>query len=264
MSEVNPYEAPAADLVIEPAADNFEMTNPRAVSIGHGWGWIADGFDHFSKNPGTWILMMFVGMIMMIVLALVPIVGQFTIMGTTYVWIGGIIIGCRAQDRGEELKLEHLFAGFTSKPLQLIFLSVFMSVIGLTVLVVAMGPVYLELMTMGSQPDPEVMQKLTDKMADPGVFLRTYVITLLCSIPLYMTIWFAPALIVLNDVPVFRAMKLSFIGCLKNILPFLLYFIVGFFLYILSALPLLLGLLVSIPVLFASLYTSYTDIFIER
>ena len=264
MSETNPYQAPAADLSQEPVAGNFELTSPRSVSIGRGWGWIADGFGHFSRNPGTWILMMFVGLIIMIVLALVPIVGQFAIMGTFYVWLAGIIIGCREQDKGEDLKLEHLFAGFTSKPVQLILLSLFMSIIGLIIVVISIGPVYLDLITMGPQQDPEVMRKLNEKMANPGVFLRSYLIALVCSIPLYMAVWFTPALVVLNDVPVFRAMKLSFLGCLKNILPFLLYFIIGFFLYMLSAIPLLLGLLVSIPVFFASLYTSYTDIFIER
>ena len=107
------------------------------------------------------------------------------------------------------------------------------------------------------------MKKITEKMANPGSFIRTYLIAMLFSIPLYMAVWFTPALMVLNDVPMFRAMKLSFIGCLKNILPFLLYFIIGFVLYLLSAIPLLLGLLVSVPVLMASIYTSYTDIYIE-
>lgn len=264
MSESNPYEAPAADLSQEPVAGKFQLRNPRSVSIGRGWEWIAGGFRHFGRNPGTWILMMIVGLILMIVLALVPVIGQFALMGTFYVWFAGILLGCRAQDIGEDLKLEHLFAGFSSKPLQLILLSVFMSVIGLIVVVISIGPIYLDLITMGPQQDPEVMKELTEKMADPGNFLRTYLIAMLCSIPLYMAVWFAPALIVLNDVPVFRAMKLSFFGCLKNILPFLLYFIIAGIFYLLSAIPLLLGLLVSVPVLFASLYTSYTDIFIEN
>ena len=151
MSETNPYEAPAADLSREPEADKFELMHPRSVSIGRGWGWIADGFGHFSKNPGTWILMMFVGAIMFFVLALVPFVGQFAIMGTYFVWLGGILLGCRAQDRGEDLKLEHLFAGFSSKPLQLISLSLFMSIIGLAIGVIASGPVYRDLITMPSR-----------------------------------------------------------------------------------------------------------------
>lgn len=264
MSELNPYETPAADLSQEPAADQFELTHPRSVSIGHGWGWIAGGFKLFSRNPGTWIIIMLVGMVITIVLALVPIVGQFAFIGTFYVWIGGILQGCRAQDRGEDLKLEHLFAGFSSKPLQLILLSVVMSIIGLVIGIIAFGPLYKDLIAMGAQQDPEVMKKISEKMADPGIFFRNYLIAMLCSIPLYMAIWFTPALIVLNDVPVLRAMKLSFIGCLKNILPFLLYIIIGLFLYILSAIPLLLGLLVSIPVLFASIYSSYTDIYIKR
>ena len=53
----------------------------------------------------------------------------------------------------------------------------------------------------------------------------------------------------------------SFRACLKNIVPFLLYGIVFFFLFVLAAIPLGLGFLVVIPVLIASIYTSYRDVF---
>lgn len=269
MSDTNPYQAPTANLATEAAAaaGTFRLINPRSVSIGHGWSWIADGFGHFKRNPGAWILLLIVGLLIFIAASFVPIVGQIAVMGTTYVWFAGIILGCRAQDNGEDFKLEHLFAGFSSKPGQLILLSIFTAVVGVIVVIITMGPVFMDLIAMsskGGQPDPEAMQQLTNQFPNPGDFFKTWLLTMLCTIPLYMAVWFAPALIVLNDVPLLRALKLSFIGCLKNILPFLLYFIIGMTLYMLSALPLLLGLLVFLPTMLASLYTSYTDIFIDR
>lgn len=267
MSETNPYQAPAANLATETTKGTFRLINPRSVPIGHGWSWIAEGFNHFKKNPGTWILLLLVALILIIVLSLVPFIGQFAVMGTTYVWVAGIILGCRAQDNGEDFKLEYLFAGFSSKPGQLILLSVFMAAVGILVVVITMGPVILEVMAMGSrggQPDPAAIQELNERFAKPGVFLRTYLVSLVCTIPIQMAVWFTPALMVLEDVPLLRAVKLSFIGCLKNILPFLLYFIIALILYVVSALPILLGMLVFVPTMLASLYASYTDIFIER
>jgi uncharacterized membrane protein len=86
----------------------------------------------------------------------------------------------------------------------------------------------------------------------------------LFMIPLIMLFWFAPALIVLHDdVGIIEAMKLSFLGCLKNMLPFLIYGIVGFILMMLATLPLALGWLVLGPVLFGTIYASYKDIFLE-
>ena len=58
-------------------------------------------------------------------------------------------------------------------------------------------------------------------------------------------------------------MKGSFSGCLKNMLPFLLYGVVLFVLSILASLPLLLGWLVLGPVFGASIYTSYRDIYLK-
>jgi uncharacterized membrane protein len=56
-------------------------------------------------------------------------------------------------------------------------------------------------------------------------------------------------------------MRESFFACLKNILPFLVYGIVGLVLFFVSAIPLLLGWLVFGPVMTATLYTSYRDVF---
>jgi uncharacterized membrane protein len=59
------------------------------------------------------------------------------------------------------------------------------------------------------------------------------------------------------------ALKTSFGACLKNIVPFLIWSIAVFFLSILATIPLALGWLLLGPVLLASIYLSYRDIFHE-
>jgi uncharacterized membrane protein len=81
------------------------------------------------------------------------------------------------------------------------------------------------------------------------------------SVPLYMATWFAPALIVLHDQAPGAALKASFFACLRNWIPFLVYGVVLFVLCLVAAIPAGLGYLVLIPVLIASVYTSYRDIF---
>ena len=56
-------------------------------------------------------------------------------------------------------------------------------------------------------------------------------------------------------------MKVSFFGCLKNIVPFLLYGVVMMVLCVVAAIPVMLGYLVLGPVIIASIYTGYRDIF---
>ena len=87
----------------------------------------------------------------------------------------------------------------------------------------------------------------------------------LLMLPLFMAIWFAPALVVLHDVDAITAMKQSFKGCLKNILPLIVYGLVCLFVFpILVIITLGFGILVIIPVLFISYYTSYRNVWTDQ
>ena len=86
-------------------------------------------------------------------------------------------------------------------------------------------------------------------------------VALALSIPIYMALWFAPALVVLRGFAPVAALKESFFGCLKNIIPFLIYGVVMMVLGILASVPLALGWLVLGPVAVASVYAGYRDIF---
>jgi len=68
---------------------------------------------------------------------------------------------------------------------------------------------------------------------------------------------------VFHDLGAVEAMKQSFTGCLRNIVPFLVYGIIGFLLAIVASIPLGLGWLVLAPVLAASIYTGYRNIYLR-
>ena len=66
----------------------------------------------------------------------------------------------------------------------------------------------------------------------------------LAALPLMMACWFAPALVMLrHDEPV-AAMKASFFACLANVLPMLVYGLIGIVLAIVASIPFGLGWLV--------------------
>jgi uncharacterized membrane protein len=91
--------------------------------------------------------------------------------------------------------------------------------------------------------------------------MLAWLVALALSIPIYMALWFAPALVVLRGMAPVAALQESFFGCLKNILPFLVYSIVLMVLGIVASIPLGLGWLVLGPTLIASVYVSYRDVF---
>jgi uncharacterized membrane protein len=78
---------------------------------------------------------------------------------------------------------------------------------------------------------------------------------------LMMAMQFAPMLVFFRNVPPVQAMKLSLRAFLHNALPMLVYGITFMFLAVLASLPMFLGWLVLLPLVFTSLYASYSDIF---
>jgi uncharacterized membrane protein len=97
--------------------------------------------------------------------------------------------------------------------------------------------------------------------AGVGAIMLAVLLALALSVPVYMAVWFAAPLVALNDFDPIAALKASFVACLKNVVPFLLYGVVLFAFAIVASIPLGLGWLVLGPVLAASVYTAYRDIF---
>ena len=89
-------------------------------------------------------------------------------------------------------------------------------------------------------------------------------LALALMIPWMALIWFAVPLLVLDDdMTIGKAMSLSFVGCFKNILPMFLYGLLATVLIVVGMIPFMLGLLVVMPLLFISLYTSLKDIYFD-
>ncbi len=259
----NPYAPPHADLT-PPPLDSEEdlLQTPRSVSAGRGWDWIVEAWELFKQAPGTWIGVLLVFYLIIIVLSLVPLLGGLatTILGPM---LGaGLIMGAHAQYQGEDFTLSHLFAGVSRKPgplalvglVYLILAVVIAMVMGIMV-AATLGGSGLMMSQQGMNPSD------LDPMVMASVFALPILFGLLLGIPLGMAMFFAPALVALDDVPIMRAFKLSFMGCLKNILPFLVYSVVAVIMVVVGALPFLLGWLVVMPILTIAIYCAYRDIY---
>lgn len=252
----NPYQAPESDLETPQDHLEFLLGEPQKQKASHGWLWIKSAFQLFKHSPGGWILAMLVGFILMIVISLIPIIGSIFLMLTSYVWSAGIAYGAREVERGEKFKVSYLFSGFKFAAGKLILLSFLLSIVSTLIMVACMGPVYVDLLV--GNDDPQAFAGI-----EPMQLVLTSLIATALYIPLMMAVWFAPALIIFHQMPIFGAIKASFAGCLKNILPFLIYGLIMFVLMILAIIPVGLGYLILMPVLFASIYTSYKDIYLR-
>ncbi len=263
--EEDPYRVSDKTRNMEPEYHDELM--PVSVPAGHGWTWIADGFNLFRRNALAWIGALLVFVVLYFLLNAVPFVGPLATSLLSPVIGAGFMIGCLEQDQGGRFRVGHLFSGFQQNAGQLVLVGAIY--LGATILVFAIAG----LLTLGgaftaalggmeqmAAQDPEAAAAALD----PNNLLLFFLVSMALLLPVVMAYWFAPSLVALEGLPALEAMKLSFQGCIKNMLPFLVYGVASTVLMFIAALPLFLGMFVLIPALTASIYAAYRDIYRGR
>ena len=158
-----------------------------------------------------------------------------------------------------------LFAGFQQQfgtlirlgLLYILFSFIILAILGVIIYLMAGADILAAFGSMATNTTtPEDIQTVLPML------LIVILIGMLFWAPLMMAIWFAPALIILNEQGPWDAMVLSFKGSLKNILPFFLYGILFIVFGILAMIPIGLGWLVLGPMIYISIYTAYKKIYL--
>jgi uncharacterized membrane protein len=229
----------------------------RTVPAENGWKWIVAGWNLFTRASGIWIAIMVIFAAISIVLAFIPVLGSLASMVLGPVFFAGLVMGCRALDEGGELKIEHLFAGFRERFGTLASVGLlYLAATAVIVLVAGLATgVKLLSLTGGGASDPEAL--LSNALA----IILALLIVVALMLPVFMAMWFAPALVVFHRMGAVEALKSSFSGCLKNVMPFLVYSLILLIPAIVASIPLMLGWLVLGPVLVTTVYTAYRDIY---
>jgi uncharacterized membrane protein len=164
--------------------------------------------------------------------------------------------------------VEFLFEGFKRNTQKLLTFGALALV--LTWLIIGAGVVFfvvlspvslselMQIFAASSKPDPEMLFGLLVPL------LATTMILMLLFVPLYMAVWFAPTLIILDNVEVLEAMSLSFEACTRNWASLLVYSLVAILFWLFAILPLGLGLFVAYPVFMITAFMGYRDIFVTK
>ncbi|NMG30224.1 BPSS1780 family membrane protein [Aromatoleum evansii] len=246
----------------------------RQLPAGRGFAWLGEGLQLWRRNPALLTFASFGYLLLLILVSVVPFIGQIIASLLTPVLSLGVLNTCRAIDAGRKAGPDVLFSGFQQNLPALIvigginFAGVWL-VLGLTA--IADGGTLFGLMTSGGKLEPEI--------ATSTGFTMALMIAIALSTPVMMAYWFAPLLAGWWQVPAPKAMFFSFFACLRNWRPFLAYSIAlalfgavlpGIVLGIIGTISPTLATLLSvplplllIPIVFASFYTNARDIFGE-
>jgi uncharacterized membrane protein len=235
------------------------LPEPRAVSAGRGTEWIAQGFGLFRLQPGAWIGILLLWIVINAVLGSVHLEIANSFLNP--IFLAGMMLGCDSQARGERLKVGHLFAAFQSgAATQLLLMTLWTWLLACLLLIPLVALIGWPLFGAWQELDNPTPEQFLQAVG-LGKVLLVALGAAAIGLVIAMVVWFAPALIVFRKLAAIDALKLSFRGCQRSWLAFAVYGLVTALMFVLAVIPLGLGLLIAIPVLIASIYASYRDIY---
>ena len=242
---------------------------PRAVSAGHGWTWIAQGYTLFRRSPAVWAALILILFVAAKVLLSIPLLGILFVL-LMPLFLVGLMEGCRTLEHGGTLQPTHLLCGFRHNAAHLATIGGISLVGNILVMMIVMqvgGEAITSLsktMAANTPPSPELAQQT---QAAAREVARALLIGTAVSLPLLMALWYAPLLIYFDDLGPLAAMKASFVACTRNVPAMFVYgllIIAGMFLAMPVSMALRqydLSLWLLAPVVVPSIYASYRDLF---
>ncbi len=213
------------------ALDSCSVTAP--------FSWISNGFGLFKSAPMFWVGWTFLFGIISFILNIIPLIGvvlSSVFSGITYAFMA---LGAHRVSHNEELTFSDVMADL--KP-NMLLVGILNILYGVLVAGITFGAFAI---------------------AGDNYMMGVGIVTI-AMIAIAFAFLFAPMLIAVNHLSLPDALKMSFIGCVKNIVPLVLYLILSIVLFILGIIPLGLGLLVVMPLLVLATYQAYSEIVVSQ
>lgn len=246
----------------------------RIVTAAQGAGWLLAGWRLFRVAPFGWLAATLAYWFSLTVLSLVPAVGGAVAVILVPAFTVGFMALARAAERGGALDPRLLFDAFRQRPaaqlvLGVVYLAALAAVLALSALVDEGRLARWVLAGRGTSPP-----------AEGEAMFGAAGVAALAYLPVMAAFWFSPPLVAWHSAGVAKALFYSFFACLMNWRAMLAYgalvaaATLALPLVLLNALalasggetllaaPLLAALIVVVlPILFASFYASYRDVF---
>jgi len=197
-------------------------------------------------------------MLITLALVLVPLIGGVVANLLQPVFFASFALAARKQLRGEAPEMGDLFSGF-QRPLRALLN------LGAILLVAEIGIFFLmSLMGLpGVAGEGDEVLTITDYLnrlqGKEWILLAGLVLTAAVK----GALWFGPAILAFHEISTAHAVRWSVFAALSNLGAMLAYGVVLIAIFVAGLLPWGLGLLVVVPVMVASTYAGYAEVFGE-
>ena len=222
-----------------------------------GTGWIGQAFNLFRQAPLAWIglcagwLAIWFGLLMVTILG--PVAGNLL----QRVFFAGFAIAAFKQTAGEPVTMGELFGGFRRNLRGLVQVGLIM------VFVQYASLILMRWLGLPAWPadQPFDMLKYAEMLRETWwVLAAGFGVAAIAS----GALWFAPQLLVFHNMPVTHAVRWSVYAALANVGAMLVYGTLLMLMFFVAWIPFGIGMLVALPVMVISTYTSYREIFESR
>ncbi len=232
----------------------------RHVGVGHGVRWIAEGWALFLRRPGLWLVTALLQTILILLVLLVPLIGQVGAHLLMPVLSAGLMVVAHRVQYNEPVGVADAFTGFREHAPAVVNVGVWYMLGWMLIVALGLllgGGAALSGMAVGMETQYEWLGVVISVF---GIILAV-TISLLLVLPLVMSVWLAPPLAVFHDIPAMTAMKHSFVASWRNLPAFIVAFLLVTLMLFLTSLTLGLALLVVIPIMAGSTFVAYQDLF---
>lgn len=236
----------------------------RKLEAARGWIWVKQGFQLLMRNPLLGISSAILCVLAVFVALMLPMIGPLLAVALMPIMLAGFMRICRALEENEKVSPAMLLAGFRKHTSSLIALGAFL-MLGMlfasTVMVTVGGESFAQLMEQIHTAEDSQLLMQAIAGGDSRVSLAVLLgLTLMLSL---VVAWqYAPILVFFSGISPWLALKASFAGTLRNIIPYTVYsLIMQALTMLLGILPFGIGMLLLLPLGLTSLYVSYRNIF---
>lgn len=236
----------------------------RKLEAARGWTWIKQGYQLLMRNPLLSISSAILSVLAVFVALMVPAIGALLAVALMPIMLAGFMNICRALEENEKVLPAMMLAGFKKHTSSLVALGAFL-MLGMlfasTVMVTVGGESFAALMDkMHTAQDSQLLMQAIAS-GDSRVSLAV-LIGLTLMLALIVAWQYAPILVFFSGISPWLALRASFAGTLRNIIPYTIYsLIMQVITMVLGILPFGIGMLLLLPLGLTSLYVSYRNIF---
>ncbi len=229
----------------------------RDLRAGRGFAWVAGGWRLFRGAPLVWMGLGAGWMIITLGLVLVPIVGGVAANLLQPVFFAGFALAARGQASGRAPEMGDLFAGFRRPLRPLVNLGAMLLVAEIAILVLLTT---LGLPGVGDGDEVATIADYVERLRGKEWILA---VGFVLTVAIKGALWFGPALLAFHDLSTAHAVRWSVFAALSNVGAMLAYGVAITLVFLAGAIPWGLGLALVIPLMLASTYAGYAEVFEE-